>query len=83
MATMIPDKQIRWRCRRGIKELEVLLERFLASAYSTLSEPEKCGFGRLLEEKDPDLLGWLSGRAQPEDRVLAAIVQRIRTAVDP
>jgi len=78
---MIDDKQIRWRCRRGMKELDALLERFLASDYLALADAEKQTLARLLDAKDPDLLDWLCGRNRPDDIELAAIVTRIRCSL--
>jgi antitoxin CptB len=75
---MIDDRRIRWRCRRGMKELDVMLERFLADGYSELDEGERAVFARLLNSMDPELFGWLSGNALPDDEQLAAVVRRVR-----
>jgi antitoxin CptB len=66
---MINSEEIRrlqWRCRRGLLELDVLLEKFLADKYSTLSPADQVVFVRLLECADPDLLSWLMGDVTPE-----------------
>jgi antitoxin CptB len=78
---MIDDKRIRWRCRRGMKELDVLLERYLASGYSALREKDKSDFARLLDALDPDLYSWLSGNGLPEDAGLRSVVMHIRGAL--
>ena len=54
--------QLRWRCRRGMRELDLILNRFLEREYSTLIEPEQLSFARLLETPDPDLYNWLLAR---------------------
>jgi antitoxin CptB len=78
---MIDEKRIRWRCRRGMKELDVMLERYLASGYSSLREENKADFARLLDALDPDLFAWLSGSGLPEDAGLQTIVMHIRGAL--
>ena len=75
---MADDKHIRWRCRRGMKELDVMLERFLADGYPELDEGERAGFAQLLNSMDPELFAWLSGNALPDDEHLAAVVRRVR-----
>jgi antitoxin CptB len=74
---MLDDKSVRWRCRRGMKELDVLLERFLDRGYASLDEQERDAFVRLLDQIDPDLLSWLTGREPPANPVLAALIERM------
>ncbi len=71
---------MRWRCRRGMRELELLLERFLDLAWDGLSGRELLALERLLELPDQLLQEYLYGRAHPSDREVAAIVARIRSA---
>ncbi|MCG3200540.1 MAG: FAD assembly factor SdhE [Gammaproteobacteria bacterium] len=78
---MIDEKRIRWRCRRGMKELDVMLERYLAAGYGALREEDKGDFARLLDTLDPELLSWLSGTALPADPRLQCIVMHIRGAL--
>ena len=54
--------RLRWRCRRGTRELDLLLQRFLDVVYPTLTDQERRAFERLLDEADPDLLDWITGR---------------------
>lgn len=75
---MVDDKSVRWRCRRGMKELDVLLERFLERGYANLDERERDMFARLLDQKDPDLLAWLTGQEQPVNPALAALIERMQ-----
>ena len=83
MSVMVNDNQVRWRCRRGTRELDVLLGRFLDEAYASLDPADKECFSLLLDQKDPELYDWLTGRAIPEDSALAEMVQRIRTTIMP
>jgi antitoxin CptB len=71
-------KRLRWRCRRGMKELDQLLERWLDRAYAASSERERGVFLRLLDGEDDKLWRWFLGYEAPPDAELAALVQRIR-----
>ena len=46
---------LRWRCRRGMRELDVLLERYLAERWPGAAAAERAAFAGLLELSDPDL----------------------------
>ena len=74
---MTEHAKLAWRCRRGMRELDVLLRGFLDSRYEALEAPERQAFERLLEENDQDILLWLTGRAAPPDERLAKIVRTI------
>jgi antitoxin CptB len=76
--TMIDEKLVRWRCRRGMKELDLMLERFLASGYQALKPGERAVFARLLDAMDPDLFAWLSGGTGPDDPDLQHVIAVIR-----
>ncbi len=69
--------RLRWRCRRGMKELDILLERYLARDYATATTPEQAAFQALLELPDPELHAYLMGRETPTDGVEARVVARI------
>ena len=73
------DPSLRWQCRRGMLELDVILNRFLDLHYQDLSEPSKAEFIALLEEPDPDLFAWLMGYDQAKP-AFVAIVQQVREA---
>jgi antitoxin CptB len=75
--TEIPP-QLRWSCRRGMLELDVLLGNFLEEAYVSLSESDQTTFVDLLSENDQDLFNWLTGRQPPQNPKLAQMVEKIR-----
>jgi antitoxin CptB len=77
MISIIPP-QLRWSCRRGMLELDVLLGNFLEEAYLTLSPLEKEQFVLLLANTDQDLFTWLTGRVVPTDSVTAKMVKKVR-----
>ena len=76
-------RRLRWRCRRGTREMDLIFERFLAAAGGALDEDTRQGLERLLDESDQDILDWIAGRSVPPDAVLAALVDRIRLAAVP
>ena len=59
------SSRLRWRCRRGMRELDVVLARYLEGDYPQANPHERRAFEALLELQDPDLLGALIGRTTP------------------
>ena len=57
--------QLRWQCRRGLLELDVLLGTFLEAQYAQLSMAEKTAFMQLLTYPDAQLLDWLMDQSSP------------------
>lgn len=70
--------RLRWHCRRGMRELDVLLEQFLEEKFPTASAAEQQGFVDLLALEDPILFAYVIGREQPHDEVLQKLVKVIR-----
>ena len=70
--------KLRWRCRRGMRELDLLLERYLNGPYRHADRAERNAFETLLECSDPELDDLLSGRSQPECPDQARAIERIR-----
>jgi antitoxin CptB len=70
--------RLKWACRRGMLELDVLLGNFLETGYLQLSDEDKQLFINLLECADPELFSWLMGKAEAPDAGLARITEIIR-----
>lgn len=70
--------RLRWRCRRGMKELDVLLVRWLDGPGRRAEADELAQFTRLLELPDPELAGYLLRDEIPTDTDLAALAAIIR-----
>lgn len=75
---MLNGKQLVWRCRRGVRELDVLFDRFLKNEYHELSIDEQADFQRLLDIQDPVIMDWLLGRYMAEDDGLERIVAKLK-----
>ncbi len=69
--------QLRWRCRRGMKELDLVLGRWLERRWAGADAERRAAFERLLEEQDPEIAAWLLGRQRPADPSLAALVDEL------
>lgn len=79
-ATATELNRLRWQCRRGMRELDLLLLQFLDGGYADLDANAAHVFNRLLACPDALLLEWLLGRQLPSDKEFAALVQHIRRA---
>ena len=69
--------RLRWRCRRGMRELDVLLLRYLDREFQAAAPSARSAFERLLSAQDPEILDLLAGRAVADDAALNEIVQRL------
>jgi antitoxin CptB len=71
--------RVRWRCRRGLLELDLLLKGFLERSYDRLGPEERAVFAELLEQPDNDLLDLAMGRKEPAPRY-QSVVEMLRAA---
>jgi antitoxin CptB len=69
-----------WQCRRGMRELDILLKVFMETRFETLDGEGRRRFAELLGCPDALLFEWLTGRMVPADREVAEIVAIIRDA---
>jgi antitoxin CptB len=73
------DDRLKWRCRRGLLELDLILQGFMERRFARLDAAEKALFGELLDTPDPDLLDWALGRSEPADPRLHGVVRLLRS----
>jgi antitoxin CptB len=69
--------KLKWRCRRGLLENDLLIERFFAHHESSLTVRQAQGLGRLMELADNDLLDLLLARREPEGDLASPEVQEV------
>ena len=74
----VSASQLRWRCRRGMLELDLLLNTFVEMEYNHLSNDDAVLFSILLDYSDQDLLDLLLGKTEPSDAAAANLIKRIR-----
>ncbi|MCH8500446.1 MAG: succinate dehydrogenase assembly factor 2 [Aliidiomarina sp.] len=68
-------RRMRWACRRGMLELDVLFAPFVEEAYDELNDQQQAVFRRLLTCDDPDLFAWFMGHKPCPDPELSAMVE--------
>ena len=83
MLSEMEVNRLRWRSRRGMLELDLLLLPFYDEVFHELDEETQLTFVHLLEQDDPDLLQWFSRKSVPEDARLAQLVETILVRVQP
>lgn len=57
-----------WRCRRGIREMDILLLDYLETHYDNASTEDQNTFEELLEETDLDILSWIMEKTSPDEK---------------
>ena len=78
MATLVELNRLRWRCRRGMLENDLILERFLDARGEAISDREIAALDRLLELSDNELWDLLSGRQESEDAAVRPLLETLR-----
>jgi len=73
----VPLGKLRWRCRRGLRELDELLTRYVDEQYPTASAAHQAAFRELLDSHDPLIYAYFLGRQIPPDPVLSGLIERI------
>jgi antitoxin CptB len=72
--------RLRWRCRRGMLENDLILARFLDARGEAITEDEVAALDRLLDLNDNELWDLMSGRCEPADAALGPLVAALRAA---
>ena len=75
-------RKLRWRCRRGMRELDRLLEGWLEREWRQSPTATRAAFLRLLDSEDDRLWRWFLGHEAPADVEVAALVDAIRHLPD-
>ncbi len=72
------QERLRWRSRRGLLEMDLILQRFLDQHLTRLSEIEVRAYDALLQLPDNDFLDLAMGRRGPDDVELLPVLEKIR-----
>ena len=70
--------RLQWKCRRGMKELDLVLLDYLHQRYSAAAAAEQQAFESLLEQQDPTLFAYLTGRERPADEHQRHVIDALR-----
>jgi antitoxin CptB len=73
-------ERVRWRCRRGLLELDIVLGRFVEQRYAGLDEQQLVAFDELLDMPDTELWDMITGRETPPQEGLRTVLEWLRTA---
>lgn len=71
---MRQEERLRWRCRRGLLELDILLQRFLDQYYAQLDEAQLKAFETLLSLPDNELWDIISSRKETTNENLKPLL---------
>ncbi len=74
---MSKQSRLAWRCRRGTRELDQLLQRFLQSEFDLLSIEQQQIFEQFLDETDPDIYNWITGQTALADNTYRFLIARL------
>jgi len=69
--------KLQWQCRRGTKELDLLLQRYLETSYWVADDEEKALFVELLKLEDDELMGVLMGESGVEAELMKVLIEKI------
>ena len=72
--------RLSWRCRRGMQELDLLLQRWMDRCFETANRAQRQGFARLLELPDPELARLLLQGGRSADPELEGLLEVLRQA---
>lgn len=71
------QSRITWQCRRGMRELDELLMRYVERRLGGASADEKAAFEALLALPDPEIAAYLLRNLEPESAAIARVVRQI------
>ncbi len=74
---LMNQNRLRWASRRGMLELDLVLEPFVNNIYPTISDKDKVLFESLLTCEDQDLFQWFMRKSEPENQDFKHIVDVI------
>jgi antitoxin CptB len=69
--------KLRWRCRRGMLENDIFIERFFSRHEASLTERQANGLKLLMDLPDNDLLDLMLSRREPEGELDCADVHDV------
>ena len=74
------QRRLGWRCRRGMLELDIVLKRFVANQFDTLSLAEMHVLDEMLELPDNEFWALITASDLPVDATQRAIINKLNKA---
>ncbi|QHS09352.1 succinate dehydrogenase assembly factor 2 [Sinimarinibacterium sp. NLF-5-8] len=72
------EGRLRWLLRRGMKELDIIMERYYAQRFGDAPDDEKAQFVKLLNQaEDPDIWAWIMDY-EPVPAAMQALIEQLR-----
>jgi antitoxin CptB len=71
--------RLRWRCRRGQKELDIVMNRYLEQVYTDAEASQKAAFEELLLVEDPTIIDLLMERIEAQNPEQQILLDKLRT----
>ena len=71
---------LRWKCRRGMKELDTVLLRYLDQYFEQASDLERQAFLALLDMQDPELYFLLLGKTTSNNKDITSVITNLQSA---
>ena len=69
--------RMRWHCRRGMRELDVLLTRYFEEIYPSAAVQHQQAFSDLLDLQDPLIMAYVTGKQAPDSKDIADVIQQL------
>lgn len=74
---MESSQKLAWRCRRGTRELDLLMKKFMNKHYQTVNSELQRAFEMMLDMQDPELYDLLTGRQKSHDQNINKVIEHI------
>lgn len=75
--------RLRWHCRRGMLELDLILGNFFEEVFDSLTDAQQLQFEELIEQLDTNIYAWLMGYQQPTEPHLQEVIDLIKAYAQP
>lgn len=76
-ADLVHLSRLRWRCRRGMRELDVLFMQYFEQHYRDANGEQQQAFEALLELQDPLILAYLTGAQTPDQQAIKDVIYQL------
>lgn len=73
--------RLRWLCRRGMKELDLLLQNYIEHRYAQAPAADQLAFKSILQLQDPELNDLILGRTESSDKDIQRLILLLRNSL--